>query len=177
MGNFPRLSLRISRSCAPLALLAGNGARPGTAPGFDKLSLVTFPAGLRARRCTPVRFPAGRAARGFSCAAGRREAAVSPALVFPRRPHSEAPPSERIIGRGKTHPRSVACAPSLGATARRPFSFIVPPPFRLRQGYGGHSRVLPPKSPRRSLNAPRPRESPCSCGARGLVRHFKRGLF
>ena len=30
---------------------------------------------------------------------------------------------------GQTHPRSVAGAPSLGATARRPFSLRAPPPF------------------------------------------------
>ena len=63
----------------------------------------------------------------------------------------------RFIGRGKTHPRSLALARSLEATARRPFSLIVPPPFRLRQGYGGHSRVPPPENPRRSLNTPSPR--------------------
>ena len=62
-----------------------------------------------------------------------------PRLGFPPgAPLSEAPPFKcGSSAGGKTHPRSVACAPSLGATARRPFSYILPPSFRHREGYGG----------------------------------------
>lgn len=53
----------------------------------------------------------------------------------------------RIIGRGKPASPFTHFVRSLGATARRPFSFRVPPPFRLCQGYGGHSQVPAEISP------------------------------
>ena len=109
------------------------------------------------RRCPPGRFPTGRTARGFSCAAGRREVAprtdacalvrgcVFPRLSFsPALPFRGAPFFMRIIGRGRTHPRSLSSFVHWGATARRPFSSLLPPPFHLRQGYGGHNRPPPP---------------------------------
>ena len=82
----------------------------------------------------------------------------------PRAASGRCPFRVRIIGRGKTHPRSLACARSLGATARRPFSFVV----------AAALRVPPPENPRRSLNTPIP---PQSCGGRspalggGRARH------
>ena len=122
---------------------------------------VTSPAGLKARRCSPGRFPSGRAARGFYLgAAGRRGvaprtdaalwcgAAVSPALVFP--PPLPFPGPSPVGLRPRLRPRAASgrrpllyadhrpganpspftrCARSLGATARRPFSSLVPPPF------------------------------------------------
>ena len=96
-------AFRVSRSYAPLAALAGDGARPGSAPGFAALRLSRTLRGWRARRCSRSRLRGA----GFG-AAGRRGAAVSPALVFPPAPpFRRRPLFMRIIGRGKTHPRSL----------------------------------------------------------------------
>ena len=82
---------------------------------------------------------------------GSGELRFPPPWFSPGTPFSRRPLRVRSIGQGKPHPRSVAFAPSLGATPRRPFSFRVPPPFG----------PPPPKTPRRSLNTPWP---PQSCG-------------
>ena len=73
-----------------------------------------------------------------------------------KRPPGGAPFECGSSAGGQTHPRSVACAPSLGATARRPFSFVWAAALRV-----------PPEIPRRSLNTPIP---PQSCGGRSRVR-------
>lgn len=69
-----------------------------------------------------------------------------PRLGFPPgAPLSEAPPFRvRIIGRGANPSSFTHFIRSLGATARRPFSFV----------WAAALRVPPPKSPRRSLNTP-----------------------
>ena len=96
---------------------------------------------------------------GFS-AAGRREAAVSPALVFPPAPPFRRHPLfMRIIGRGE-NPSPFGRLRSLAGGNRTAAIFVF---------CAAALRVPPPEIPRRSLNAPRPRESPCGCGARGLV--------
>ena len=141
--------------------LAGEEARPGAAPARGRA--VTSPAGLRARRCgrssQPRRLAAGVGSAGLDWRGGEAGGCGFPRLGFPPgAPLSEAPPS--FCGSsagGQTHPRSLALARSLGATARRPFSFV----------WAAALRVPPPEIPRRSLNTPVP---PQSCGGRSRVR-------
>jgi hypothetical protein len=95
---------------------------------------------------------AGVGSAGYSWRGGEAGGCGFPRLGFPPgAPFSEAPPFQRgSSAGGQTHPRSVAGAPSLGATARRPFPFRAPPPFGWGRGGGRGGRGGPPGPRRRA---------------------------
>lgn len=94
-------------TCAPLVALAGEGARPGSAPGFASSACHVSPAGLRARHCSrssrPRRLRRVSGVRVLFRRGGEEGGCGSPALVFPPSPPLWRRPFRvRIIGRGGT---------------------------------------------------------------------------
>ena len=151
-GGASRKQVLRSARCA-----RGDGARPGAAPARGRA--VTSPAGLRARRCPPGRFPAGRAARGFySSAAGRRGAAVSPAWVFPPAPPFRRRPLSSADHRpgGKPIPVRSLALPRWGQPHGGQFRFF------CRRPSGPPAEISPPLT-----EPPRP-----PAVLRGPIPHF-----
>lgn len=118
----PRRRANAKTRCHAACGAAGAPLFPGPLPFGPRVPWVLFKRGGEAGGC------------GF------------PRLGFPPgAPLSEAPPFHcGSSAGGQTHPRSLALARSLGATARRPVAFII----------AAALRVPPPENPRRSLNTP-----------------------